>query len=192
MNSLKFPNNRLNSWLYNVADHFKDKTTEEINDILRETANPFSVLMENWQGDFNISTMIRNANAFNARKVFYLGRKKFDRRGTVGTHHYVDLNFLRTHDELKNLKDKFTFVCMDNVPGSVPIEDFVWPENPLIIFGEEGAGITQETLAMADHVVSITQFGSVRSMNVGTASGIAMYDFMRKHNENKERRSDSI
>jgi len=166
--------------MYNVIDEFKDKTTEEINDTLRQTANPFSVLMEHWQGDFNISTMIRNANAFNARKVFYLGRKKFDRRGTVGTHHYVDLNFLRTHDELAALKEKYTFVCMDNVEGSVPLEGFKWPQNPLIIFGEEGAGITKETLAMADHVVAITQYGSVRSMNVGTASGITMYDFMSK------------
>lgn len=187
-----FPNDRLSSWMYNVADHFKDKSTEEINDVLRQTANPFSVLMEHWQGDFNISTMIRNANAFNARKVFYLGRKKFDRRGTVGTHHYVDLSFLRTHDELKALKDKFTFVCFDNVEGSVPLDQFVWPQNPLIIFGEEGAGITKETLAMADHTVAITQFGSVRSLNVGTASGIAMFDFMRKYNEIKERRPNSI
>ena len=139
-------------------------------------------MMEHWQGDFNISTMIRNANAFNAKKVFYCGKRRFDRRGAVGTHHYVDLNYIDSRDMLISLKSKYKFVCLDNVEGSVPIEDFVWPENALMIFGEEGHGITRETLSMADHTVSVTQYGSVRSMNVGTTSGIAMYDYVKKFN----------
>mgnify|MGYP001238047171 CR=1 FL=1 len=139
--------------------------------------------MEHWQGDFNIGTMIRNANAFNAEKVFYYGKKKYDRRGAVGTHHYVDLAHINDPGRLVSLKSSFTFVCLDNVEGSVPLESFVWPDNPLMIFGEEGTGLTDEMLSLADHVVSITQYGSVRSMNVGTSSGIAMYDFMRKLNE---------
>ena len=89
-------NTRWKSWTYNVVDEFKDKSTDEIKDILRATSHPFAVLMENWQGDFNIGTMIRNANAFNAKKVFYYGKKRYDRRGAVGTHHYVDLHHLDT------------------------------------------------------------------------------------------------
>ena len=81
-----------------------------------------------------------------------------------------------------SLKSDFTFVCLDNVEGSVPMEDFIWPENTLMIFGEEGIGLSDEILSMADHVVSITQYGSVRSMNVGTTSGIAMYDYINKLN----------
>ena len=170
-----------NSWTYNVEDKFKGKTKEEIKDCLKLTSNPFAVMMEHWNGDFNIATMIRNANAFNAKKVFYYGKKKYDRRGTVGTHHYVDLNYIDDVNKLISLKSDFTFVCLDNVEGSVPMENFEWPENSLMIFGEEGAGLSQEILNMADYIVSITQYGSVRSMNVGTTSGIAMYDYMRKY-----------
>jgi tRNA G18 (ribose-2'-O)-methylase SpoU len=173
---------RWRSWTCNVEDRFKNKTQEEIKQSLRETCHPFSVMMEHWQGDFNIGTMIRNANAFNAKKVFYCGKKRYDRRGTVGTHHYVDLNYIDTHEDLLRLKDKYTFVCLDNVEGSVPMEDFEWPENALMIFGEEGIGLTDEMLALADHIVSIKQYGSVRSMNVGTTSGIAMYDYTKKFN----------
>ena len=176
-------NNRWKSWTYNVTDQFKNKSVEEIKDILRSTSHPFSVLMENWQGDFNIGTMIRNANAFNAKKVFYYGRRRYDRRGTVGTHHYVDLNHIDTSEALRELKKRYTFVCMDNVEGAVSMEDFRWPENSLMIFGEEGTGVTPEMLELADYVVSIKQYGSVRSMNVGTTSGIAMYDYTRKLNE---------
>ena len=164
-------------------DEFKDKSTDEIKDILRATSHPFAVLMENWQGDFNIGTMIRNANAFNAKKVFYYGKKRYDRRGAVGTHHYVDLHHLDTYNAVISLKSSFTFVCLDNVEGAVPMEQFQWPENSLMIFGEEGTGVTPEMLKLADHVVSIKQYGSVRSMNVGTTSGIAMYDYTRKLNE---------
>tara|TARA_R100001377_G_scaffold71407_1_gene46998 strand:- start:626 stop:1180 length:555 start_codon:yes stop_codon:yes gene_type:complete len=175
---------RWKSWTYNVIDEFKDKTQEEIKDELNSTRHPFAVLMEHWKGDFNIGTLIRNSNAFNANEVFYVGRKKYDRRGTVGTHHYIDLKYIDDFEDLWALKDKYTFVCLDNnIEGVVSMEDFEWPENALMIFGEEGEGVTSEMLELADHVVSIRQYGSVRSMNVGTTSGIAMYDYTRKHNE---------
>jgi len=176
----KNTDNRWNSWTYNVEDRFKGKTKEEIKQSLRSTSNNFAVMMEHWNGDFNIGTMIRNANAFNAEKVFYFGKKKYDRRGTVGTHHYVDLRYIDDADLLISLKSDYVFVCLDNIDGSIPMEDFEWPENSLMIFGEEGIGLTEEMLELADHVVSIKQYGSVRSMNVGTTSGIAMYDYMNK------------
>ena len=175
-------NNNWTSWTYNVEDRFKGKSKEEIRQTLRSTSHNFAVMMEHWLGDFNIGTMIRNANAFNSEKVFYYGKKKYDRRGAVGTHHYVDLNYINNRDVLISLKSEYTFVCLDNVEESVPMEDFVWPENSLMIFGEEGIGLSDEILSLADHIVSITQYGSVRSMNVGTTSGIAMYDYTSKLN----------
>ena len=178
--------NKWNSWTYNVEDRFKGKSQEEIKQILKSTSHNFAVMMEHWNGDFNIGTMIRNANAFNAEKVFYYGKKKYDRRGAVGTHHYVDLNFIGDDDGLISLKSDFVFVCLDNVEGSVPMEDFKWPKNSLMIFGEEGVGLTDKMLSMADYTVSITQYGSVRSMNVGTTSGIAMYDYTKKLNQGND------
>ena len=119
--------NKWNSWTYNVEDRFKGKSKEEIQQILKSTSNNFAVMMEHWQGDFNIGTMIRNANAFNAKKVFYYGKRKYDRRGTVGTHHYVDLNYIDDFSRLISLKSDFAFVCMDNIAGAVPMENFEWP-----------------------------------------------------------------
>ena len=166
----------------NVVDRYKTWKHDDIINDLQENSHPFSVMMEHWNGDFNIGTLIRNANVFNAHEVFYCGKKKYDRRGCVGTHHYVNLQHVSdASSTLKELKQRYTFVCLDNVHDAIPIETFVWPENSLMIFGEEGIGISSKMLDMADHVVSITQYGSVRSMNVGTASGIAMYDFVKKH-----------
>ena len=171
---------RWSLWKRNVIDRYKNWSTESIKRDLQRTANPFAVCMEHWQGDFNISTLIRNANASNAEKVFYLGKKRFDRRGTVGSHHYVDLVFLDGGiSQLVELKKQYTFVAIDNnVPETHKLGNFNWSElekPPLLIFGEEGVGLTEETLKLADYTVEISQFGSVRSLNVGTSSGIIMY-----------------
>tara|TARA_R110000744_G_scaffold127680_1_gene234578 strand:+ start:1868 stop:2386 length:519 start_codon:yes stop_codon:yes gene_type:complete len=146
--------------------------------------------MEHWQGDFNISTLIRNANAFNAEKVFYLGKRRFDRRGTVGTHHYVDLVFLDGGvSELVTLKNQYTIVAVDNnVSNTHKLDKFDWQsleKPPLMVFGEEGVGVTEETLKIADYSIEITQYGSVRSLNVGTSSGILMYSFLQSLKNSK-------
>ena len=181
---------RWSLWKRNVVDRYKNWSTESIKRDLQRTANPFAVCMEHWQGDFNISTLIRNANAFNAEKVFYLGKKRFDRRGTVGSHHYVDLVFLDGGvSELVDLKSKYTIVAVDNnVPNTQKLGKFDWislEKPPLMVFGEEGVGLTPEALKIADYSVEIPQYGSVRSLNVGTSSGILMYSFLQSLENSK-------
>jgi len=173
-------------WKRNVADRFKNASVEEIRETLRETAFDYAVLMEHWKGDFNISTMVRNANAFNAKEVFYIGKKRWDRRGAVGTHHYTPLNHISTLEDVLALKEKYTFVAFDNNVEKYDIaklDDFEWDrleKPPLMIFGEEGEGVTSTLMEWSDYVVEIPQYGSVRSLNVGTSSGIVMYDYTNK------------
>jgi len=175
----------------NVIDKYKwDRvtkwTTELIMEDLQKTAFPCAVLMENFAGDFNIGTVIRNANAFNAKEVFYLGNKHYDRRGTVGTHHYTNITHLHSVEQLVALKERYTLVGIENsVSGAVPLGNFKWPNNPLLIIGEEGVGITPATLALCDYCVFIPQYGSVRSLNAGVASGIVLNDFVTKYGSNK-------
>lgn len=170
---------RFRLWQRNVADKFKSMPDEEVRAELKRTANPFAVCFENWTGDFNISTGVRNANAFNAEAVYYVGNKKWDRRGAVGVHNYTDVIFLPTVDDLAALKSKYHFIGVDNVPGSIDIATHMWETNSLLIFGEEGTGLTPAMQAMCDVIVEIPMFGSVRSLNCGTTSGIVMYDFIR-------------
>jgi len=181
---------RWSLWTRNVVDRYKNWSTESIKRDLQRTANPFAVCMEHWQGDFNISTLIRNANAFNAKKVYYLGKKKYDRRGTVGTHHYVDLTYLgMSHSSLVDLKNEYTIVAIDNnVSNTRKLGEFDWnmlEKPPLMVFGEEGVGLTDEMLKIADYNIEIPQYGSVRSLNVGTSSGILMYDFVKSLKNSK-------
>lgn len=172
---------RFTSWMYNVADEYKGLSVEEIKHRLAVKAFPYAVLMENWQGDFNLAQCVRNANAFGAKEVYYIGKKRYDRRGAVGTYNYTEVRYLSSIEELLALKSQYSFIGVDNIVGSVPIEDYQYKDNSLFLFGEEGCGLTPDTIKLCDELISITQYGSVRSLNAGCSSGIVLYDYTRKY-----------
>lgn len=162
----------------NIVDFYKYWDTEAIKADLDSKRHNFSVLVENTIRDFNLGSVIRNANAFLAKEVIIYGRKQFDRRGTVGTHLYENLKHV-VHKDSLDLDG--VFIGVDNVEGAEPIENFVWPkEHVILAFGQENYGLSDQILKICKHVVYISQYGSVRSLNVGCASAIAMYDYCRK------------
>ena len=169
-------------WSRNVADKFKDMPEEDIKEVLKNSGYPFAVCFEHWIGDFNMATGIRNANAFNAKEVFYVGDKKWDRRGAVGVHNYTEVQWLSTLDELEKLQERYVIVGIDNVPGSVSISSYRFPRNTLMVFGEEGVGLTPGMQAFCQDIVHINMSGTVRSFNCGTASGIAMFAYTEYQN----------
>lgn len=164
----------------NVIDEYKSLPDEEISRLIAEKSLPFAVLMEHWEQDFNIGTLLRSANALGSREVFYIGEKKWDRRGAVGVQNYTRLQLLQDRTELEVLSKRYTFVALEQSEESVSLSRFVWPENPLIVVGSESLGVSAETLELCHHKVVINQRGSVRSMNAATAASIAMYDFITK------------
>lgn len=166
------------TWDRNVADRFKDMTEEEIKISLAETAFPFAVCFENWINDFNMATGIRNANAFNLRDVYYIGDKRWDRRGAVGVHNYTEVKWLPSIEEFAKLKDKYTIVGIDNLPGARSIRNHKWAPNTIVVFGEEGVGLTPGMQELCEYMVEIPMFGTVRSFNCGVASGIIMHDMI--------------
>ncbi len=175
----------IRNWERNVADHFKNKSEEEIKAELSRMAWPFAVCFEQWVGDFNMGSGIRNANAFNAQEVFYVGNRKWDRRSSVGVYNYTEVKWIPTIEEFKKLQDRYVIVGIDNIPGkSVPLDTYKWSMNTLMVFGEEGTGLTQEMQGLCRDIVEIEMYGSVRSLNCGVASGIVMNDFVRQFRKN--------
>lgn len=164
----------------NVIDIYKYWTTEAIKADLDIKRHNFSVLCCNIQGDFNIGSVVRNANAFLAKEVILYGRKKFDRRGAVGTQNYTNFRHVREAENLNEaLKDCGKLIAIDNVPYAKDVSTYRWPdEHFTVVFGEESCGIPQEILDICDDIVYIEQYGSVRSLNVGCASAIVMYDIV--------------
>lgn len=174
----------------NIIDHYHYWKHEAILADLDEKANNFSIICSNLYNDFNIATCIRNANAFCSKRVVVYGNKQFDRRGTVGTHHYVRMRHARTlqclSEQIKELsadtRQPLHLVAVDNISSACPVDTYEWPKDKhvVMIFGQEQVGVPPELLELAQDCVYIRQYGSVRSLNVGTASGVVMYDYCSK------------
>lgn len=167
----------------NVRDEFKGLPMEDILRELQKRRHPFATMCLNIDYDLNIATMVRNHNAFCGEEFFYIGRRKWNKQGAVGTYLYEQItHFVSLKEALAGIPNKYTWVGIDNRPGAVPISDFEWPENPLLIFGHEKDGLDflPELSYTCTSIVMIPQTGSVRSINVGVASGVAMYDLSLK------------
>ena len=171
----------------NIIDHYHYWKHDAILADLDSKRHNFTVVCCNLGNDFNIATVIRNSNAFLAKEVWIYGHKQWDRRGAVGTHNYSRIKHFKTLEELHAAMDDMVdsvTVAVDNIPLAVPVDQFEWNKDKhyFIIMGQEQLGIPQEVLDISQHCVYIRQYGSVRSLNVGTASGIVMQDFCTKIN----------
>jgi len=167
----------------NIINHYFYWEHEAILADLDSKRHNFSILCSNIGHDFNISVVVRNANAFLAKEVIIYGRKKYDRRGAVGTQNYTRFKYVKENDNLAALFAEFDLVIgIDNIPGAESIEEFEWNPNvkTLICFGQEQIGLPQEVISKCHKLLYITQYGSVRSLNVGCASAIVMYDYVKK------------
>ena len=167
----------------NVADRYRYWTVEAIVADLDRHRFPLEVAIENWEHDFNIGTVVRNANAFGVRRVHIVGRRRWNRRGAMVTDRYLEVVHQPTIDGLVDhaADEGLELVGIDNLDGSVPIEHTALPSRALMIFGQEGPGLSVEARRAATMVCSISMFGSTRSINAGVASGIAMHAWIREH-----------
>ncbi len=169
----------------NVVDDYRYWSREAIVADLDQRRHPFHVAIENWQHDFNIGTIARNANAFLAGGIHIVGKKKWNRRGAMVTDRYQHIEHHPTVAEFSGwaAAHGLVVVGIDVIPEAQPIESSDLPERCVLLFGQEGPGLSPEAVEACSFVCSITQFGSTRSINVGVASGIAMHTWVRQHVE---------
>lgn len=167
----------------NVVDKYKGLKNEDIIKDLDKTRIPLHVAIENFQHDFNIGTVVRNANAFNVKAVHIIGKKHYNRRGAMVTDRYLHIYHHETVEDFVSemRKQDYSIIAIDIVPGAKNLGDTSFPEKSVLIYGSEGSGLSKECTDLADKLVQIEQFGSTRSVNVGVASGITMYEYVRQH-----------
>jgi tRNA G18 (ribose-2'-O)-methylase SpoU len=167
----------------NVVDRYRYWTVEAIVADLDTRRHDFAVAIENWRHDLNIGTVVRTANAFLAREVVIVGRRRWNRRGAMVTDRYQHIRHVDTVSALSEYAAEagYELVAVDNLPGAVPLETNPLPRKAMLLFGQEGTGLTDEARAIAPRTYSIAQYGSTRSINAGVAAGIAMHAWIRQH-----------
>lgn len=166
----------------NVIDRYRYWRMEAIVADLDAHRHPFHVAIENWQHDMNIGSIVRSANAFAADTVHIVGRRRWNKRGAMVTDRYQHVMYHETVADLAAwaAAEGLPIITVDNVPGCVPIETFEWPEACIMLFGQEGPGVTEEATKVATAIVEITQYGSTRSINASAAAAIAMYSWVTR------------
>lgn len=214
----------------NVLDRYRYWTVSAIKDDLdAHGRHDFEVAVENWTHDFNIGSMVRTANAFQAKRVHIVGPHKWNRKGALMTELYQHVEnhpsitelvecwklriageiaaaqsqasaiALHVHEnaesghklaymtELAAIDQRIAelkaarVIALDIIPGAVPMETYCFPKRCLMLFGAEGPGLSEKALELADDVVYISQFGSVRSINAGAAAAVSMHAWIAQH-----------
>ena len=217
----------------NVLDRYRYWSVAAIKaDLDSRGRHDFEIACENWTHDFNIGSMVRTANAFQARRVHIVGPHKWNRNGALMTELYQHVEHHPSIAELvecwrNRIAGEIAYersraaaaafragagrnaagiilsanalaeldaadarireleaarvIAMDIIPGAVPMETYAFPKRCLLLFGAEGPGLTQTALDLADDVVYISQFGSVRSINAGAAAAVTMHAWIAQH-----------
>lgn len=167
----------------NVIDRYRYWRMDAIVADLDEHRHPFHVAIENWQHDMNIGSIVRSANAFAADTVHIVGRRRWNKRGAMVTDRYQHVEHREDVAALVAWAAEagIPIIAIDNVPGCVPMETFDWPERCVMLFGQEGPGLTAEAIAAAEAVVEITQYGSTRSINASAAAAVSMFSWVQQH-----------
>ncbi len=166
----------------NVSDRYRYWTVEAIVADLDTRRHPFHVAIENWEHDHNIGTVVRTANAFLAREIHIVGKRRWNRRGAMMTNVYQHVVKHPTIDDLVEWaeSEQLPIIGIDNVEGAVPLESSQLPERCVMLFGQEGPGLSEPAKNAAEMVCSISQYGSTRSINAGVAAGIAMHSWIQR------------
>lgn len=166
----------------NVLDEFRYWSMDAIIAELDTRRHPFHVAIENWQHDLNIGTVVRTANAFNAAAVHIVGRRRWNRRGAMVTDRYLHVFHHATVEDFRAwaAAEGLSVLGVDIFPDSVPLESYELPERCVLVFGQEGPGLSEEMREASEATLSIAQYGSTRSINAASAAAVAMHAWIRR------------
>ncbi len=167
----------------NVLDKYRYWSVEAIVADLNTKRHGLQIAIENWQHDLNIGSIVRTANAFNVSGVHIVGKRDWNKRGAMVTDRYLTVIHHPTVEDLAqwSAENDLPLIGIDNVPGSLRLEGAQLPEKCVLLFGQEGAGMSDAGIAACSVMYAIDQYGSTRSMNASAAGAIAMYHWALQH-----------
>ncbi len=165
----------------NVTDEFRGMSVDDIKTSLDRRRQPLQVAVENVTRDFNMGTIVRNANAFNVSMIHVIGRRQWNKRGAMATDKYMHIVYHASVADFVASMAGTHIIGIDNIEGSVPLASTTLPRDAVLVFGSESDGLSDDMAAACEQIIAIEQFGSTRSVNVGVASGIAMYAWLQQH-----------
>lgn len=167
----------------NLVDELKGLSNEEVKRRLSKKRNGLEIAIENIEHDFNAGSIVRTANSFNVAKVHIIGRKKYNRRGAMCTDKYLEIEYWTEMESFlkdQRVRGRRVVAIENNTERAEGLAGAKFDQRTTLVFGSEASGISDELLKETDEVRMIESFGSTRSVNVGVAAGIAMYEWVKQ------------
>lgn len=180
---------------FNVQDRFKLLSFEELKNEQNRRTYPYSIAAFNFDGSLNLGVLMRTSVIFGARNFYIIGKKRYDRRSTVGAQNYINIQHIEydfEKDDISNVENELSshrIVCVEQNGYDLykyeigNITDIDWKPT-CFIFGSESAGISSKLLSKYE-IMSIPQIGIMRCLNVGSCGAIVAHHVYRKWIGNK-------
>lgn len=174
---------------YNVHTPLQGLPVEKVKRISAKTALPLTLMMFNLNGDMNVGMSVRTAVIYGCSDVYLVGKKRYDRRPEVGAKNYIKFHRYPTITPSFFVENKLVPIFVEQ--GGTALEEFSFkpylPSKLLegwkvcLVVGSESFGIPMEEFkGLHAPVVSISQYGVMRSLNVSVATGIVLYEYARQ------------
>jgi len=183
---------------YNVHDLFQRIDNDKVKNLSLKLSLPAVLILFNVDGGINISMAIRSAVLFGFSAVYIVGRRKRDKRGDVGACNYINVKEI-PHINKDFFKENHLIPIILEQNGQ-PLEEFDFrpyfpkmnvsdgtsssfhgtPFKVVFIVGSEQEGVPSYIKDDSIPIVTISQYGVMRSFNVAMASSIVMYEYTRQ------------
>jgi tRNA G18 (ribose-2'-O)-methylase SpoU len=145
------------------------------------------VLLDNIRSAYNVGSVFRTCDSAGVDELLLTGycaippNPKLQKTalGSINnvawTHHCVTdnaVNYLKSHH--------IPIICFETAPNPISLFEYEFPASCCLVFGNEELGIQPSTIALADAVVKIPQYGIKESLNIASAAAIAIYEYRRQ------------
>lgn len=175
---------RLNAIKYNVHTCFQSKNEKELKTISSSLALPVHLMLFNLDGNMNIAMSIRTAAVLGCSDVWVVGRRKYDARPEVGSQHYVNVHKINSITPSFFEENNLQPILVEQ--GGTALEEInfkpYFSKPVCFVVGSESHGFPPEFLkAMkGTPIVSISQYGLIRSLNVSIAASIVLFEYLKQ------------
>ena len=160
---------------------------EELNRLSKEGYEqaeklPIIIILDNIRSLSNVGAFFRTADAFRISELVLCGitacpPHREIHKTALGADETVNWRYFETTEmACQQLKDEgYRIFAVEQVEGSIPLQDFAFKENSAFILGNEVEGVSEEALPYCEGAIELPQIGTKHSINVSVCAGIVMW-----------------
>lgn len=169
------------------AVNTSDFTKQEIKDTLNECRHPVDIAVFDSSNYFNLGAIIRTAHNFMVRHIYQVDNESgYYKKATMSARRWENIIPMSSQEFFKTFSERNLVACERRFGlETETLYTYSWPDNPIILFGGEKFGLSEEALSKAKSIISVPVFGILQDFNVSVVSGIVLYDWSQKYYMNK-------